>query len=457
MAITKPLDRIEYYKQKDTLLQVAKSNCSAQGQSALRGFLARLCDFGSALVNREGPGAHALGVSPRGSTPYSCPEICVGLVLQGTIRHALGKVSVRDQQALHSAFNGGYDAFAADVWSFAITVFTLVYGREPFRAAFPHSSTYRAFVHATQPHVLRDAVMCPDSGAFWAAEAQHLPQVATGGSLAVRLSVSDMVPPSWCWPDCFSPALVHLLGGCLRVREGERFSMEEVAAHPWFKNPSWVPPCGATLMSQSSSGLLPSSMLGLSHGIPVSPAALPFGDTHHHSTDDILDSTEHCNVFGECDTPVVSLDYPVGVGVLAELQPIVRESAQGMQPLRLPPSNESTSGAAAAASSAVSSSTANPAASAAGAGGGSGRWGSSLSASAGMPSLDTAVSGREADWAGALPLQPVPPDCKLDAAAHSPRTKRSVVPASQSVQLQSYAQKALRPAGWQEHDTSVHM
>jgi len=436
-AVGVQLSQVAVYQHHKAQLQSLAGSC-CETPDPLRAFTVKLCDFGAALVNTGGPGAPAVGITPRGTSRFCSPQVMSGLLNRGVAPGLTTLWAPAVHPDIVRTCATSYDAYAADVWSFGVTLFALVAGREPFQAAGPQCAPFRSFVRFTQPEALGEEVMCPQSDVW-------------------HKDVDAPSPPSWCWPDCFSPALVHLLGGCLRVREGERFSMEEVAAHPWFKNPSWVPPCGATLMSQSSSGLLPSSMLGLSHGIPVSPAALPFGDTHHHSTDDILDSTEHCNVFGECDTPVVSLDYPVGVGVLAELQPIVRESAQGMQPLRLPPSNESTSGAAAAASSAVSSSTANPAASAAGAGGGSGRWGSSLSASAGMPSLDTAVSGREADWAGALPLQPVPPDCKLDAAAHSPRTKRSVVPASQSVQLQSYAQKALRPAGWQEHDTSVHM
>ena len=91
----------------------------------------------------------------------------------------------------------GYDATAADVWSFGVTLHALVGGRLPWGQATVQDATFRAFVAATQPHAVSDAALAPDSP-LWGAPA---------------------LPTPWAWPRAFSPALVHLLSGCLAVRK----------------------------------------------------------------------------------------------------------------------------------------------------------------------------------------------------------------------------------------------
>ena len=104
-----------------------------------------------------------------------------------------------------------------------MTLFAVVSNRLPFNTATFTDATFRAFVRTTAPHALDDFVLAP-----WATE------WAADASAATRLR--------WRWSRSFSPALVHLLSGCLAVRPGERLSMEEVIAHPWFSTPRWVPP-----------------------------------------------------------------------------------------------------------------------------------------------------------------------------------------------------------------------
>ena len=114
----------------------------------------------------------------------------------------------------------GYDAFAADVWSFGMLLFTLSSGLKPFRAPCISDSRFASFVNKTQPHTLQDEVFASLPG-------------AEGARASVR---------SWSWPDVVSPALQHLVTGCLRVRSEERFTMQQVLNHPWFSTPGWTPP-----------------------------------------------------------------------------------------------------------------------------------------------------------------------------------------------------------------------
>ncbi len=404
------------------LLQAARCNESPAGQSALRQFLVRLCDFGSALINKHGPGGVATGVSPRGSTPYSCPQICVGLVMQGTIRHALSKVHALDASALRREYQAGYDAFAADVWSFGITLFTLIYGREPFRAAFVHSSTFRAFVRATQPHVLGDAIMCPASEAFWASSTaqQHTPPLLQSSCHTTHTHLAHQAAAvSWAWPECFSPALTHLLAGCLRVRQRERLTMEQVVTHPWFKNPHWVPPSAkmessfvGTCSSTVSSGLCGESDLDGRAVLPMSAfasaaagqAELAFPTEFHtgsaHFTENTASQTSantHLNephvLSGAVLQPIVRCGAPSELPMPAAC-PVRLESAslsRACSSADTGATNPCTCGAAAAA---VSS---------------DGRWSSALSTSAGMPSLDTAASAGGGDTTWAHRLQPTAP------------------------------------------------
>ena len=187
---------------------------------ALRSLTTKLCDFGCA-IHSAGPGYVPLGKSGKGSTSYCSPEVSV-VYLQGKNRPAFDAFWP-DSEAVFAQMYAGYDSCLADVWSFGVTLFVVASGRLPFRVASVDSGTFRAFVRATQPHVAGDELMAPRT-VSWAPEAEGAP---------------------WSWPRSFSPALKHLLRGCLAVRPEERFSMEQAKGHPWFGNPRWVPPLAA--------------------------------------------------------------------------------------------------------------------------------------------------------------------------------------------------------------------
>ena len=192
---------------------------------ALRSLTAKLCDFGCA-IHAPAPGQRPLGKSGKGSTSYCAPEVSL-VYLQGKSRASFDRCWPQSE-AIFAQMYAGYDACSADVWSFGVTLFVVGSGRLPFRVASVDSSTFRAFVCATQPHIIGDELLAPDTIAW--------PARPTGGG--------------WTWPRSFSPALIHLLRGCLAVRPQERFSMQQVKSHPWFANPRWVPPQQSELPHQ---------------------------------------------------------------------------------------------------------------------------------------------------------------------------------------------------------------
>ncbi len=223
-STTAPVTQVQTYQhQKVCLQQLAASSTSPQAAADLRAFVVKLCDFGAALVNTDGPGGSAVGITPRGTSRFCSPQVMSGLLNRGVTPGltTLWKPVVHPDIVRTCA--ASYDAYAADVWSFGVTLFALASGSEPFQAAGPQCDAFRAFVRATQPHVLQDEIMCPSSD-VWAQD------IALGAACA-----------TWAWPESFSPALTHLLERCLLVREDDRPSMEQVVTHPWFKNPHWVP------------------------------------------------------------------------------------------------------------------------------------------------------------------------------------------------------------------------
>ena len=196
------------------------------------GFMAKVTDWGSAFYSTVADmnAGKARGRSARGSTLYSCPEVQLIHVLStspekspaGVPRTDLWPTEATTAQAVAQA-QEGYSPYAADVWSFGITVYAMVLGRAPFSVASPASKAFRAFVRATQPRVLEDIAMAPCYAA-WGAD------VGADGQL-----------PQWHWPSSFSPALVDLLSKCLQVREADRATMADIKSHPWFTTPKWVP------------------------------------------------------------------------------------------------------------------------------------------------------------------------------------------------------------------------
>ncbi len=239
-------------------------------------------------------------------TPRTCSSTCVRCAAQAQTEQLW-----HDSKALSKALAHGYDPFKADVWSFGCTLFSVCSGVLPWRCPSAESSTFQGFIANTQPHVMGDFVMAPDSTLWLLSQAEalahHEPSFMSegrsvapgtpshisglssqaslrsgaGGSSAdsaarsaswrSHTSASASHILAWTWPRGFSPALIHLLRGCLAVRPSERFTMEQVKAHPWFENPRWVPPAQGpqhvALHGRSSS----------------SSVEAPFRFPHHHS------------------------------------------------------------------------------------------------------------------------------------------------------------------------------
>ncbi len=187
--------------------------------------MVKVCDFGSALVAPSDSAQMPLGRSARGSTRYACPEMCCIHTL--TTEPANAKLLVPVACEREALLQCGYDSMAADVWSFGIMTYVLVCGKLPFRAAAAYSRTFRNFVRATQPHALRDAVLCPASK-VWLEDAALQRQAKQGATPGIL---------EWKWPEHVSQSLVELLTACLRVRADERPSMEQLKSFDWFTQP----------------------------------------------------------------------------------------------------------------------------------------------------------------------------------------------------------------------------
>ncbi|CAE7815502.1 ATG1, partial [Symbiodinium sp. KB8] len=105
----------------------------------LHDYMAKLCDFGSAFVasvesrDRKVPLKDLPGRTPRGSSKYACPMVCwmhLARVEEATVA-GIWEAGV----PVPPLFKDGYNPFAADVWSYGVTVFVLASGRHPFRMA----------------------------------------------------------------------------------------------------------------------------------------------------------------------------------------------------------------------------------------------------------------------------------------------------------------------------------
>jgi len=170
---------------------------------------------GTADSATEGP----IGHSPVGSMRYAAPEVYMRHVLHTDPQHFAQLWGGKVKGALYA--NAAYCARAVDVWSWAVTVYVLVCGWLPFRAACVDDARFRDFVRKVNPQALQHPV-CAPSSALWNEEA-----------------VGKEV---WQWPPCCTPALQHLLTACLQVDPAARWTFDQVRRHPWFLDPDWAPP-----------------------------------------------------------------------------------------------------------------------------------------------------------------------------------------------------------------------
>lgn len=181
----------------------------------LQCFYVKLCDFG-AVGQSHTPGEPPMGRTPRGTALYAAPEVMSIYIAQND-KQTANKVWP-DRRMRKSMASGAYNGFAADVWSFGVTLFAMASGRTMWRVALPHCSTFRSFITQTQPDSVRFHVMGPQS---------RLWHEAQGNTFE--------------WPSFFSPALQHLITWCLMVNPNDRPSMQQIANHPWFTCPTWIP------------------------------------------------------------------------------------------------------------------------------------------------------------------------------------------------------------------------
>jgi len=178
-------------------------------------FVAKLADFGCAM---HGAAEHAAGqtqlwcTDTPGSVSYRPPEMHVVASLQGH-KAALRKAAEENPSLTNYA---SYEAFAGDVWSWAVAAYVMASGKIPFHEAHIRDPTFVAFLHKTQP---------------WA--------VATHPAWSTLAALGHCAPRTvrWRWPRRFSPALVDLLSSCLQVDANLRPSMQQVLQHPWMQLP----------------------------------------------------------------------------------------------------------------------------------------------------------------------------------------------------------------------------
>ena len=111
-------------------------------------FVAKLCDYGSAAVRsldpaEESGGSARANVAPGqirgwagcGSRRYAAPEVYRAIVLNLTPAEAEGVWPRAADGTWEPLLQKGYDAAAADVWSFGVMLFIAITGLQPFKHA----------------------------------------------------------------------------------------------------------------------------------------------------------------------------------------------------------------------------------------------------------------------------------------------------------------------------------
>lgn len=173
---------------------------------AVPGSVWKLCDFGGASTTTRRSPEGGMGrptlltSSTTGSAPYWPPEVPRVRAHNAARKRAGGPAT--SPAAV-------YDAFAADVWSFAVTVFVLGTRHLPFKSSVQGDEHFAAFVATSQP---QHAVSYP---------------IPLGGETT-----------TWAWPAHFHPSLIDLLNSCLALEPSARPTMQQVLQHPWLQAPS---------------------------------------------------------------------------------------------------------------------------------------------------------------------------------------------------------------------------
>lgn len=138
----------------------------------------KLADFGLAALFKK-DGEVRLCNTICGSPPYIAPEVVSGR---------------RSKRA--DVLDEGYSANICDIWSCGVVLFVLLIGNTPWDEPTMRSDEYREYVETNQ----------------------------------------QTTDPLW---DPLTPDIMSLLRGMLKVNPKERFTLDEVRTHPWFrrKNP----------------------------------------------------------------------------------------------------------------------------------------------------------------------------------------------------------------------------
>jgi serine/threonine protein kinase len=171
------------------------------GPAVQAGYSARLCDFGVGVLGVAG--GPIRGVTLTGTSAYIAPE-----VLRRCAQAAGNDTVVTEPaQQEHS-----YDAAAADVWSFGITLCAIVFGSRAFTLPRATDKKFCRFMRGVHGQSV---------------DSEH-----------IRRTVGVLPPCSttpWRWPANTSREVAHLITHCLALHPPDRATMAQVCDHPWFK------------------------------------------------------------------------------------------------------------------------------------------------------------------------------------------------------------------------------
>jgi len=213
-------------------------------------YVACLCDFD--FVTRLHKDGKPLALSCMGTHLYAPPQSWWKNVAR---RHpnrffdtwAPCTPPGEQDSVLRAVMDAPYDAAAADVWSYGVTLFEAAYDSMPFPMASPAEVEFAQFMAAFYPDCMAAPAMCPVAGGDtqWA-PVHHL--------------------PPWTWPDGGGECLAmrHLIVQCLHPDPALRPTAAAIRGHPWFDTPEWVPPnpaMYALMAPQSPSHTRPASPL----------------------------------------------------------------------------------------------------------------------------------------------------------------------------------------------------